>query len=283
MHKETPHLVVKDYSVSGEKFELRYNESLDMLETYPQPSLQNLPSYYESEDYISHTDAKRNLFESVYHLVRSYSLKQKLKLINKQSVSGKTLLDVGCGTGDFLQTALKNNWNVFGVEPNPQARNIANKKTNNVVYDADKISEFKKESFDVITLWHVLEHLPNLEEQLALYKSLLKKEGTLIIAVPNFKSFDATYYKEFWAAYDAPRHLWHFSRTAISKLVSKNNMKVVKTLPMMFDAYYVSLLSEGYKSGSKNPLKAFYIGFRSNLKAKQSKEYSSHIYIIKNT
>ena len=283
MHKKTPHLVVKDHSVSGEKFELRYNESLDMLETYPQPSLQNLPSYYESEDYISHTDAKRNLFESVYHLVRSYSLKQKLRLINNQSVSGKTLLDVGCGTGDFLQTALKNNWNVFGVEPNPQARNIANKKTNNVVYDADKISEFKKESFDVITLWHVLEHLPNLEEQLALYKSLLKKEGTLIIAVPNFKSFDATYYKEFWAAYDVPRHLWHFSRTAISKLVSKNNMKVVKTLPMMFDAYYVSLLSEGYKSGSKNPLKAFYIGFRSNLKAKQSKEYSSHIYIIKNT
>ncbi|GAA3776912.1 class I SAM-dependent methyltransferase [Corallibacter vietnamensis] len=283
MHKKTPHLVVKDHSVSGEKFELRYNESLDMLETYPQPSLQNLPSYYESEDYISHTDAKRNLFESVYHLVRSYSLKQKLKLINKQSVSGKTLLDVGCGTGDFLQTALKNNWNVTGVEPNPQARDIANKKTNNVVYDADKISEFKKESFDVITLWHVLEHLPNLEEQLALYKSLLKKEGTLIIAVPNFKSFDATYYKEFWAAYDVPRHLWHFSRTAISKLVSKNNMKVVKTLPMMFDAYYVSLLSEGYKSGSKNPLKAFYIGFRSNLKAKQSKEYSSHIYIIKNT
>ncbi|WP_418508805.1 class I SAM-dependent methyltransferase [Corallibacter sp.] len=283
MHKKTPHLVVKDHSVSGEKFELRYNESLDMLETYPQPSLQNLPSYYESEDYISHTDAKRNLFESVYHLVRSYSLKQKLKLINKQSVSGKTLLDVGCGTGDFLQTALKNNWNVFGVEPNPQARNIANKKTNNVVYDVDKISEFKKESFDVITLWHVLEHLPNLEEQLALYKSLLKKEGTLIIAVPNFKSFDATYYKEFWAAYDVPRHLWHFSRTAISKLVSKNNMKVVKTLPMMFDAYYVSLLSEGYKSGSKNPLKAFYIGFLSNLKAKQSKEYSSHIYIIKNT
>lgn len=283
MHKKTPHLVVKDHSVSGEKFELRYNESLDMLETYPQPSLQNLPSYYESEDYISHTDAKRNLFESVYHLVRSYSLKQKLKLINKQSVSGKTLLDVGCGTGDFLQTALKNNWNVCGVEPNPQARNIANKKTNNVVYDADKISEFKKESFDVITLWHVLEHLPNLEEQLALYKSLLKEEGTLIIAVPNFKSFDATYYKEFWAAYDAPRHLWHFSRTAISKLVSKNNMKVVKTLPMMFDAYYVSLLSERYKSGSKNPLKAFYVGFLSNLKAKQSKEYSSHIYIIKNT
>ncbi|WP_418512662.1 class I SAM-dependent methyltransferase [Corallibacter sp.] len=283
MNKKTPHLVVKDHSVSGEKFELCYNESLDMLETYPQPSLQNLPSYYESEDYISHTDAKRNLFESVYHLVRSYSLKQKLKLINKQSVSGKTLLDVGCGTGDFLQTALKNNWNVFGVEPNPQARNIANKKNNNVVYDADKISEFKKESFDVITLWHVLEHLPNLEEQLALYKSLLKKEGTLIVAVPNFKSFDATYYKEFWAAYDVPRHLWHFSRTAISKLVSKNNMKVVKTLPMMFDAYYVSLLSEGYKSGSKNPLKAFYIGFRSNLKAKQSKEYSSHIYIIKNT
>lgn len=280
--KNTTYISVKDYSVSGESFHLIYNDTLDMLETHPQPSLDKLPSYYESEDYISHTDAKRNLFEKAYHVVRSISLKRKLKLINSYSNSGKTLLDIGCGTGDFLQTALYDNWEVCGIEPNVQAREIANKKTNNAIYGADKTSELKKESFDVITLWHVLEHLPNLEEQLTIYKSLLKKDGTLIIAVPNFKSFDAIYYKEFWAAYDVPRHLWHFSQKAISKLVSKEQMLVVNTLPMIFDAFYVSLLSESYKSGSKNPLKAFWIGLRSNIKAKQTGEYSSLIYIIKN-
>lgn len=281
MINKPTYLTVKDYSVSGEEFQLLHNEQLDMLETFPQPKSENISAYYKSEDYISHTDTKRNLLERVYHLVRRISLKRKLKLINSFQAETKTLLDIGCGTGDFLETAQKDNWQIIGIEPNEQAREIANLKTNDKVFEIQYLEKLKANSFDVITLWHVLEHLPNLEMHTALFKHLLKPKGTLVIAVPNFKSSDAKHYKNFWAAYDVPRHLWHFSKTTIKELFEKQSMRLEKTLPMVFDAYYVSLLSEKYKSGFMNPLKAFWVGMRSNQKAKQSNEYSSHIYILK--
>lgn len=253
-----------------------------MLETFPQPQGEKLSNYYKSEDYISHTDTKRNLLEFAYHKVREISLKRKLKLINSFTLETKSLLDIGCGTGDFLETALKDNWKITGIEPNEKAREIANSKTNNSVFETEHLEKLKPHSFDVITLWHVLEHLPDLEMQTALFKKLLKPNGRLVIAVPNYKSYDAEYYKNFWAAFDVPRHLWHFSKTSISELFKKENMTLVKTLPMKFDAYYVSLLSEKYKSGFMNPIKAFWIGWQSNRKAKRSMEYSSHIYVLKN-
>ena len=274
-------LEVKDYSVSGERFQLLYNNELDMLETFPQPEIDTLANYYKSKDYISHTDSKRNLFEKVYHWVRNYSLQQKLKLINKYSSQPNSLLDIGCGTGDFLATAQKAGWEIQGVEPDAGARVIANKKTSNSVKDVEALEDFANASFDVITLWHVLEHLPNLDEQIKILDKLLKPEGTLILAVPNFKSYDATHYKEFWAAYDVPRHFWHFSQDTISKLFSEVGMCVVQTKPMIFDSYYVSLLSEKYKSGKMKMLSAFFTGFISNRKAKRSGEYSSLIYILK--
>lgn len=275
-------LKAKDHSVSGDVFHLLENDIYGFLETTPQPSSQNLPNYYKSEDYISHTDSKRNLFESVYHVVRKMSLKQKLKLINKVSSNQNTILDFGCGTGDFLQTAQQNNWVVSGIEPNQKARDIANKKTHNAVHTTEQLSEFKPNSFDVITLWHVLEHLPNLQNHIQTFKELLKPDGVLIIAVPNYKSYDATYYKEFWAAFDVPRHLWHFNKASIAKLFSEISMKVVKAKPMYFDAFYVSLLSEKYKNGSMNFFKGFFIGLLSNFKSLSTKEASSLIYIIKN-
>lgn len=281
MNKKPTYLTVKDHSVSGEDFQLVHNEELDMLETIPQPSANTLSEYYKSEDYISHTDSKRNWFEKAYHFVRGMALKRKLKLINSFPALGKTILDVGCGTGDFLQTAKNNSWNVYGIEPNEKARAIANSKIKNQVFDTNTLQEFESETFDVITLWHVLEHLPNLETEIQNLNRLLKPEGRLVIAVPNFKSYDAKHYNAFWAAYDVPRHLWHFSQTSISKLFSKHNLEIEKTLPMTFDAFYVSLLSEQYKSGSKNPLTAFWVGLQSNLKAKRTGEYSSLIYVLK--
>ncbi|WP_347923231.1 class I SAM-dependent methyltransferase [Pontimicrobium sp. SW4] len=282
MKEVTSFLEVKDHSVSGEVFELVLNKSYGYLETHPQPSEENLSEYYKTEDYISHTDSKRNLFEKAYHFVRHVSLNRKLKLINSLNIEEKNLLDIGCGTGDFLKAAKDNDWKISGIEPNGLARKIANNKTNDSVFNTEKLQQFKEHNFDVITLWHVLEHLPKLEEQTQMLKKLLKQNGILIIAVPNYKSFDAQYYKSFWAAYDVPRHLWHFNQKSISNIFDNENMTVVKTLPMKFDAYYVSLLSEKYKSGFMNPIKAFWIGFRSNLKARGSKEYSSLIYIIKN-
>lgn len=281
MSKQKLYITVKDYTVSGEAFELIENSEYGFLETSPQPSSEKLPDYYKSEDYISHTNSKRNLFENIYHLVRRFSLSRKLKLINSFS-SEKKLLDIGCGTGDFLQTAKNNNWDIFGIEPNKQARNIANTKTKDSVFDVDKLLEFNASSFDVITLWHVLEHLPNLEEQTQIFKNLLKPNGTLIIAVPNYKSYDAQFYKAYWAAYDAPRHLWHFNKQSISKLFSKVSMEVLKIKPMYFDAFYVSLLSEKYKFGKMNFFRGFWVGLLSNLKSIKTKEASSLVYIIKN-
>ena len=280
--EKSTYLKLKDHSVSGEEFQLLHNSELDLLETSPQPKGEKLSSYYKSEDYISHTDSKRNLFENVYHFVRGIALKRKLNLINSFPNENKTLLDIGCGTGDFLQTALKSGWEITGVEPNTEARNIANKKTGNVVIETKGLKDLKPNSFDVITLWHVLEHLSNLNDQINSFKNLLKPNGHLVIAVPNYKSYDAKHYKNFWAAFDVPRHLWHFSQESIKRLFTKIDFRIEETHPMTFDAYYVSLLSEKYKSGFMNPFKGFWIGWRSNSKAKRSGEYSSLIYVLKN-
>jgi 2-polyprenyl-3-methyl-5-hydroxy-6-metoxy-1,4-benzoquinol methylase len=272
---------VKDYSVSGEVFELVKNETFGFLETIPQPDLEKLPEYYKSDDYISHTDSKRNLFERTYHIIKKMALRRKLSLINSFSKQKGTLLDVGCGTGDFLELSKQKGWRVVGIEPNDEARAIANKKTNNSVYKTNHLLNLENHSFDIITLWHVLEHLPNLEEHIAEFKRLLKPNGTLIIAVPNYKSYDAKIYKTYWAAFDVPRHLWHFSKESIKILMETFKMNVVKMYPMQFDAFYVSLLSEKYSTGRMTIFRPFFIGLLSNLKAIWSKEYSSIIYCVK--
>lgn len=269
---------VRDYSVSKEIFELHHNPEYDLLITFPKPSIEKLPSYYESEDYISHTDGKRSLFERMYHLIKNIALKNKLKLINTKSQKGK-LLDIGAGTGDFLVVANNDGWETNGIEPSEKAKAIAISKGVNF---SDNLSELESNSFDVITMWHVLEHVPNLEEYIIELKRLLKPSGTIIIAVPNFKSFDAEYYGKFWAAYDVPRHIWHFSKTAIDKLFSEKKMKLVEVLPMKFDSFYVSLLSEKYKTSKMNFVRAFFVGLKSNRNGNKTKEYSSHIYVIKN-
>ena len=269
-------LKTKDYAVTGEEFQLWYNEEMEMLETRPIPG--NLAKYYQAKDYISHSDSKKTFTEKLYHWVKNYNLKKKLKLINSFKPQDKTLLDVGMGTGDFLLTAKEDGWQVVGVEPNDGARNKAKKKG---VDTFSEIDELQGRRFHVITLWHVLEHLPALDTQVEKLSRLLSENGTLLIAVPNFKSFDANYYGKFWAGYDVPRHLWHFSKTAISKIFKTQNLKIVRTMPMVFDAFYVSLLSEKYKRGHNRFFKAFWIGLRSNLSAFSSKEHSSLLFIIK--
>jgi 2-polyprenyl-3-methyl-5-hydroxy-6-metoxy-1,4-benzoquinol methylase len=272
-------LTVKDYSVSQETFELYHDETLDMLITHPQPSIDILGKYYESADYISHTDSKRSLFEKAYHFVKNIALKNKLDLINSYQPSKGLILDIGAGTGEFLAVAGKDGWKTVGVEPSDKAKGIAKSKGVSFV---ENTSELESHSFDVISMWHVLEHVPNLDQQIKELKRLLKPTGTLIVAVPNFKSFDAKHYGHFWAAYDVPIHFWHFSKKAIELLFAKENMHLQKVLPMKFDSFYVSLLSEKYKNGKMNFIKAFLVGLQSNLKAIKNMEYSSHIYIIRN-
>jgi len=286
-----PYITCIDYTVSRETFSIFIDKESGLLVTTPRPEDKGLGKYYESEDYISHSNSKKSLLEKVYQIVRNYTIKQKVKLINSFNETDKKILDIGTGTGDFLAACKNSGWEVTGVEPNTDARAVATGKLQTSRYKIYKsVDDLKLETqnskpktYDVITMWHVLEHVPNLAEYASNLKQLLKPNGTLIIAVPNYKSFDAIHYKEYWAAFDVPRHLWHFSKTAIQKLFQQENMKVVKTLPMKFDSYYVSLLSEKYKTGNSNLLKSFFIGYKSNWKARASKEYSSIIYIIKNS
>lgn len=327
------YLKTKDFSVSNEKFELLLDDRIDLLITNPRPKKEELAKYYESENYVSHTDRKKTITEIVYNSVKKYTLNKKLELLNSFNVEQKSVLDIGCGTGDFLNTCQEAGWKVTGIEPNKKARDKALEKLKAKTYiysnihaffDDDFAAEEKnldyKESykhtklyhhsehetknvekevlnfeeenkilketnpyqFDVITMWHALEHVHDLDMYIYRLKQLLKPDGVLVIAVPNYKSYDAALYKEFWAAYDVPRHLWHFSQTSIHRLFSTELMKVVKTIPMKFDAFYVSLLSEQYKTGKKNFIKAIINGIKSNRAAKRTGEYSSLIYVLKN-
>lgn len=268
------HLICKDHLVSGEEFKLNRREDFEILETLPK--LENLSGYYESEDYISHTDSKKSFTDKLYRGVKNYMLSEKLKWISEVS-EGNKILDIGAGTGDFLLAAKKKNFHVSGIEPNESARKLAVEKG---IELQDELSYFKEKSFDVISMWHVLEHVPDLEFQLKELHRLLKPNGVAVIAVPNYKSFDAKYYKEFWAAYDVPRHLWHFSQNGISELFKKHNFKKIKTKPLVFDSFYVSLLSEKNKTGKSNFLKAFNLGLKSNLRAQSTSEYSSLVYFF---
>lgn len=278
-----PFLSCTDFTVSQENFSILKDIQLDFLVTSPRPLSKDLMLYYESDNYISHTDSNKNLFDKTYQFIKKFAIKSKIKKLKKVHPNAISILDVGCGTGDFLTSCFKNEFEVFGVEPNKQAREIALQKIkSNSIFDSfESLQKTTSCKFDIITLWHVLEHVPNLIEYIKTLKKLLNPNGVLVIAVPNFKSYDAHHYKEFWAAYDVPRHLWHFSKGAIATLFKKVDLKIVKIHPMIFDAFYVSVLSEKNNQNSFKNVRAFCVGVFSNFKALFTKEYSSHIYILK--
>jgi len=271
------YLKCKDHLVSGEVFSLVLDDTKKLLVTSPQPKADDLGKYYESEAYISHTDSKKGIVSFLYQTVKKYSLKKKVGLVRSMQKDGNKILDIGAGTGDFLFQAKSKKWDVEGVEVNPAARKLAKEKG---VELKDTLNQVTDQKYDVITLWHVLEHIPNLEETIRQIENLIAPGGTILIAVPNYKSFDSKYYDSFWAAYDVPRHLWHFSKESMNLLFS-SNIVLQKIKPMWFDAFYVSLLSEKYKTGNGFSLKAVWIGFCSNFKGLSTKEYSSHIYCYK--
>lgn len=273
-------LKLKDYFLSGEEFELKINKVYGFLETHPQP-LENLSKYYETDEYISHTDSEKGLFAKAYQIVKNYNLKYKFsKLENIKE--GSSILDYGCGTGDFLVYAKERNLKIRGVEPNSQALKLASKKLGESVVSNLSIEELDMK-FDVITLWHVLEHISDLYPFIENLKSKLNPGGKIYVAVPNHLSYDAKFYGKYWAAYDVPRHLWHFSPQSLEKIFNSFGMKIEKQYPLWFDSYYVSLLSEKYKKTKLGFLRAILIASLSNLKGIFSKNYSSIIYQITKT
>jgi SAM-dependent methyltransferase len=279
----SPYLVCTDFTVSHETFNIVKCERCQFAFTNPYPDITELGNYYKSTAYVSHASRPTTLIDHVYVLARTQTLKWKTRLIKKNSnPQSLTLLDYGCGTGDFLLHCKNLGWQVSGVEPSTTAREIAATKSAQVIYPA--IEQMPNTTFDVITLWHVLEHVPNLHELIKVLTQHLKQTGTIFIAVPNRNSWDAKHYKNTWAAYDVPRHLWHFRQQDMQKIMQAHSLNVVKTIPMKLDAYYVSLLSEKYRQTKLGPismLKAIINGIRSNISGYRTSEYSSHIYVIK--
>ena len=270
------YLTCTDHSVSSENFSLDKCEKCELIFTNPRPSLNYISSYYQSENYISHTDRANNLINKIYKIVRSRTLQKKLSLINSLT-DKRNLLDFGSGTGHFLRFCETNNWLSTGVEPEEHARTLANTKLNGKVH-RNLLSI--KNSFDIITAWHVIEHVHDLNETIEHLSKCLDKNGYLIIALPNANAFDARYYKQKWAGYDVPRHLYHFTRKSFISLITKHNLKLIKILPMKYDAYYVSLLSEKYIKAKNRLMHAFFTAKKSNGQAHKNGEYSSLIYVL---
>ncbi|WP_245539736.1 class I SAM-dependent methyltransferase [Psychroflexus tropicus] len=265
-------LKIKDEAYTGDEFELR-KDSNQVLYTYPKPL--TLSEYYNFGDYISHQSEKKSIINKVYNLVKKRMFQTKLKRIKDYTTKLNTVLDYGCGTGDFVEFLNHKQISAEGFEPTPLAYQKALSRNIPVYNKKEQLGS----GYDVITLFHVLEHVEDYQATIAQLKEILKPEGNLVIAVPNYNSYDAKYYREKWAAWDVPRHLWHFSKQNIKHIAQQNELEVVDILPMPFDAYYISMISESYKGNPK--VLGLWRGWLSNLKAKSTKEYSSNMFILR--
>lgn len=270
-------LLVKDHMITKESFQIRQCSACGFHFTNPRPSPEEIGRYYKSEEYVSHSSSKKGIINKLYNWVRKYTLRQKVKLLERVS-PGKELLDVGAGTGHFLNACKQKGFHVEGLEPDKDAARFAREAFQLELKSLDSLRGIPAASKDVITMWHVLEHVYDLQADFSDLVRILKDDGVLIIAVPNPESFDARYYGEYWAAYDVPRHLYHFSEKDIAQLARIHGLVLKAVLPMKFDSFYVSMLSEKYKGGSL--LRAFRIGLKSNEKAASTGGYSSQIYVL---
>lgn len=272
-------LIATDHVVSGESFALVKCAKCSFVLTNPRPNTESIPKYYQTSNYISHKKGVQSVLDIIYRTVQVITIRSKTKMIEKYIQSGN-ILDFGCGVGQFLSAMQNKGFIADGIEINQVAREIASRKINKPLKSS--IEDIKgKKIYDVITAWHVLEHVDDINQTLQNLRKKLKKEGYLFVAMPNHKSYDSQYYKEHWAGLDVPRHLSHFSSEVFKQAAKKNKLEVIKLIPMKWDAYYVSYLSEVYKKNKMPFIKGLKTGFKSNQLAKKNNQYSSLIYILK--
>ena len=272
-------LWLKDEFLTKEDFHICECLSCGLQYTMPRPSKEKIGAYYKSEEYYSHQENKKGFIPQLYEAVKKVNLKHKLKIANKDLHVGK-LLDIGCGVGDFIHEAEKQGWDCLGVEPSDDAKAIARKRIKANIINSEALEEIPDGTFDVITMWHVLEHVDDLKWQVEQLRRLIKPNGRVVIAVPNYKSYDGQFYKELWAAYDVPRHLNHFSKQTITKIFKTKGLELNKTEKLVWDAYYISYMSEQYKHHKFPLVQGAFRGLLSNCKARRSGEWSSMVYVF---
>ena len=274
-------IVVKDHAHTQESFTVCRCTNCELWFTNPRPTLSEISKYYDKETYISHKNKSNTLINFLYKQVRKLTIRKKLNWLKERNKIPGRLLDFGCGTGHFLYSAKQKGWMVTGVEPNNDARKIATSEHQLTVYES--LDEIKKEKkYDAITLFHVLEHVHDLKGTIRSLLELLKKRGSLYIAVPNRDSPDFQHYKENWAALDVPRHLYHFNRQSMKFLAEKYSLKIIEEKPMLFDSFYVSLLSDKYQPIKSSFVASIAKGLKFNkAAAKNQSNYSSILFILK--
>lgn len=273
------HLWLKDEFLTHEEFQIHECLHCGLLFTEPRPDKDKIGAYYKSNEYYSHQENKKGFVPKLYERIKTINLKHKYKIATTGLKIGK-MLDIGCGVGDFLHTAEQRGWKCMGVEPSEDATTIAKKRIKAEITSSEDLEQIPDETFDVITMWHVLEHIDNLQWQISQLQRLIKKDGRIVIAVPNYKSYDAKYYKDKWAAYDVPRHLNHFKKETIVKIFKDNGLNLDSVDKLRWDAYYISYMSEQYQHHSLPLLKGAIRGFVSNNKARKTKEWSSKVYVF---
>jgi len=273
-------LTVKDYFLTGEQFNIQLCSTCGLKFVNPRPDSEEIGKYYLSDDYISHDTQKKTLFTRAYLFARQYAIRNKYSIISRFN-KGNTLLDIGCGTGELLAYCQGKGLTVSGIEPSEKARNFAISTHHLKISKSLEALSESSDKYSCITMWHVLEHVHDLRVTLEKIKHLLASDGFFIMAVPNADSYDESIYQQHWAAYDVPRHLLHFNATTVKQLAEMNGFKIVETLPQKLDAYYVSTLSEKYKTGKPNYLRSIINGLRSNFHARDhNRGFSSQIFVL---
>ena len=268
---------VRDHLVSQESFDIYWDEK-EQFGWTDFKNTSDLSAYYQAEEYYSHQEQPKTFIQKIYSFTRGLMFHYKHNITSPFLFKGASILDIGSGTGDFLSFMNSKGYEVTGVENNPKAILISQK---NDIKIHENISKLSDNSFDLITLWHVLEHLPDPEETFKNTFNLLNKSGHLIVAVPNIYSLDKDYYCENWAGFDVPRHLWHFSTPFLINFASKYNFELIRTKPLLLDALYISFLSEKQKGSRFSFLRGMVKGVYFNLRALRSKRYSSLVFVFK--
>lgn len=270
-------IIIKDYLLTGAEFKVNFDLKAGIGQTKIPPKT-NFNAFYPKDNYDSHQDHKKGLSGMAYNLIQRLMFRYKYLILKRYS-QGKSVLDIGGGTGAFGAFFSKKGYEVILTEPSDNARIEAKKKG---LFACASLKDLpSKKTYSIVTLWHVFEHLPDPSKALTEYHKLLKDNGLLVLALPNYSSFDAKYYQEQWAAYDVPRHLWHYTPKGIRMRVGAQGFRLQKAFPLWFDSFYIAYLSERYQKNKFPLVRGLFIGLLSNLSALVTGQYSSLIYVFR--